>query len=82
MNYRLANGNFNFEKCALLGSQLREMFKRQQLECPYEQLQNVVTYLQKAEAFTDDLLMKASYECEPADSAHEKQNYKALKAAK
>lgn len=58
------------------------MFKWQQLECPYEQLQNVVNYLQKAEAFTDDLLMKASYECEPPDSAHEKQHYKALKGVK
>lgn len=70
------------KKCVLLGSQLRDVFQWQRWECPYEQMPNVVTYLQKSEVFTDDLLMKASYECEPPDSAHEKQHYKALKATK
>ncbi|KAH8418623.1 hypothetical protein KR222_007194 [Zaprionus bogoriensis] len=79
---KLANGCFNFEKCALLGAQLHQLHKWQRLDCPYEQLPNVVAYLQKAEAFMDDQLMKSSYECEPPDGAQQKEHYKALKAAK
>ncbi|KAM8711599.1 hypothetical protein ACLKA7_012161 [Drosophila subpalustris] len=78
----LANGFFNFEKCLLLGAQLRIFYKCQQLECPYEPIANVVAYLQKAEAFTEDALMKASYDCEPPDGTEEKGHYKTLKAAK
>ncbi|EDW01388.1 GH21412 [Drosophila grimshawi] len=78
---RLANGYFNFEKCSLLGAQLRIFNKCQRLDCPYEQLASVVTYLQKAEVFTEDLLMKSSYECESPDGADEKDHYKAMKAA-
>ncbi|TDG50614.1 hypothetical protein AWZ03_002918 [Drosophila navojoa] len=79
---RFADGSLNFEKCTLLGTQLRNFYKCQQLECPYEQLANVVAYLQKAEVFTDDGLKKASYECESPVDAGEKDHYKELKAAK
>ncbi|KAH8316337.1 hypothetical protein KR067_005235 [Drosophila pandora] len=81
-NTKLANGNLNFEKCILLGTQLRNFSKWQQLDCPYEQLPNVVSYLLKAEVLSEDLLMKASYECEPPENGEEKDHYKTLKAAK
>ncbi|XP_064543295.1 ras-GEF domain-containing family member 1C isoform X1 [Drosophila montana] len=81
-NTRLANGFFNFEKCTLLGTQLRNFYKCQQLDCPYEQVSHVVAYLQKAEVFTEEVLMKSSYECESPTGAGEKEHYKALKAAK
>ncbi|XP_062134942.1 ras-GEF domain-containing family member 1C isoform X1 [Drosophila sulfurigaster albostrigata] len=79
---KLVNGFYNFEKCALFGAQLRNFYNWQRLDCPYEQLSNVVGYLQKAEAFTADQLMKASYECEQPDGTQEKEHYKTLKAAK
>ncbi|XP_017093892.2 ras-GEF domain-containing family member 1C [Drosophila bipectinata] len=81
-NTKLANGNVNFEKCILLGAQLRNFSKWQRLECPYVQLPNVVSYLLKAEVLSEDLLMKASYECEPPENGDEKDHYKTLKAAK
>ncbi|KAH8372570.1 hypothetical protein KR009_000091 [Drosophila setifemur] len=79
---KLANGNVNFEKCILLGTQLQIFSKWQRLECPYEQMPNVISYLLKAEVLSEDLLMKASYECEPPDNGEEKDHYKTLKAAK
>ncbi|KAH8297227.1 hypothetical protein KR044_007609 [Drosophila immigrans] len=79
---KLAMGVYNFKKFALLGAQLRNFYNWQHLDCPYEQLPNLVAYLQKAEAFAEDHLMKASYECEPPDNSEEKEHYKILKAAK
>ncbi|XP_034652360.1 ras-GEF domain-containing family member 1B-B [Drosophila subobscura] len=79
---KLADGNINFEKCRLFGTQLSNFFKWQRLECPYEQVASVVAYLQKAEALSENLLMKASYECEPPDNADEKDHYKTLKSTK
>ncbi|XP_017125120.1 ras-GEF domain-containing family member 1B [Drosophila elegans] len=79
---KLANSNLNFEKCLLLGTQLRNFSKWQRLDCPYEQLANVVSYLLKTEVLSEDLLMKASYECEPPENGEEKDHYKTLKAAK
>nr|XP_016928620.1 ras-GEF domain-containing family member 1B-B [Drosophila suzukii] len=79
---KLVNGNLNFEKCLLLGTQLRNFSKWQRLDCPYEQLPNVVSYLLKAEVLAEDLLMKASYECEPPENGEEKDHYKTLKATK
>ncbi|XP_016994578.2 ras-GEF domain-containing family member 1B-B [Drosophila takahashii] len=79
---KLANGNLNFEKCLLLGSQLRSFSKWQEQICPYGQQATVVSYLLKAEVLTEDLLMKASYELEPPENGEEKDHYKTLKAAK
>ncbi|EDW32027.1 GL11435 [Drosophila persimilis] len=79
---KLADGTINFEKCRLFGTQLSNFFKWQRLDCPYEQVANVVAYLQKAEALLENLLMKASYECEPPDNAEEKDHYKTLKSTK
>lgn len=79
---RMANGLFNFEKCRLFGAQLRNFYKWQRLVCPYEQLPNVVAYVRKADAFSEDLLMKASYECEPPFVAEEKDHFKTLKSSK
>ncbi|KAH8370384.1 hypothetical protein KR093_003248 [Drosophila rubida] len=79
---KLVNGFLNFKKCALLGAQLRNFYNWQRLDCPYEQLSNMVGYLLNAEAFTENHLMKASYECETPDNAEEKEHYKTLKAAK
>ncbi|KAI8039560.1 ras-GEF domain-containing family member 1B [Drosophila gunungcola] len=79
---KLANCNLNFEKCLLLGTQLRNFSKWQQLDCPYEQVANVVSYLLKTEVLSEDFLMKASFECEPPENGEEKDHYKTLKAAK
>ncbi|EDX07507.1 GD11282 [Drosophila simulans] len=79
---KLANGYINFEKCLHLGTQLRNFGKWQRLDCPYEQLPTVVSYLLKAEVLNEDLLMKASYECEPPENGEEKDHYKTLKAAR
>nr|AAL28512.1 GM09415p [Drosophila melanogaster] len=79
---KLANGYINFEKCLHLGTQLRNFGKWQRLDCPYEQLPSVVSYLLKAEVLSEDLLMKASYESEPPETGEEKDHYKTLKAAR
>ncbi|XP_020803347.1 ras-GEF domain-containing family member 1B-B [Drosophila serrata] len=78
----LSNGKLNFEKCSLLGSHLRNFSQWQRLECPYEQVSSVVSYLLKAEVLSEDQLMKASYECEPPENGEEKDHYKTLKSAK
>ncbi|KAH8290938.1 hypothetical protein KR054_007313 [Drosophila jambulina] len=79
---KLSNGKLNFEKCSLLGAHLRNFSQWQRLDCPYEQVASVVSYLLKAEVLSEDQLMKASYECEPPESGEEKDHYKTLKAAK
>ncbi|KAH8266243.1 hypothetical protein KR038_000246 [Drosophila bunnanda] len=78
----LSNGNLNFEKCSLLGSHLRNFSQWQRLECPYEQVSSLVSYLLKAEVLSEDQLMKASYDCEPPENGEEKDHYKTLKSAK
>ncbi|XP_068144073.1 ras-GEF domain-containing family member 1B [Drosophila tropicalis] len=79
---KLANGLINFEKCFLMGSELKRFYNCQQLDCPFDQLSQIVNYLQKTEAFSEDLLMKTSYECEPPENIEEKDHFKTLKAAK
>ncbi|KAH8254827.1 hypothetical protein KR032_012430 [Drosophila birchii] len=79
---KLSNGKLNFEKCSLLGAHLRNFSQWQRLECPYEQVSSVVSYLLKTEVLSEDQLMKASYECEPPENGEEKDHYKTLKAAK
>ncbi|XP_030371265.1 ras-GEF domain-containing family member 1C [Scaptodrosophila lebanonensis] len=78
----LAGGNINFEKFIRFGTELQSFYKWQRVDCPYDQLQKVVNYLQNAETLSDDSLMKASYEYETPDGAEEKDHYKTLKAAK
>jgi len=78
---RLPNGHINFEKFWQLAKQVTEFMTWKQVTCPFEKHPKVIHYLQTGTILTENGIALSSFECEPPENAHEKERYKALKAA-
>ncbi|XP_076448653.1 ras-GEF domain-containing family member 1B-like isoform X2 [Babylonia areolata] len=77
---RQPDGNINFEKCWLLAKQVSDLIAWQQVECPYEKNNKVMTYVQTLPVFSETTLSLASYECEPPENNFERERHKQLKS--
>ncbi|CAL8114302.1 unnamed protein product [Orchesella dallaii] len=76
---KLGNGHINFDKFWQLAKQVTEVVAWQQITCPFPKVQTVINSLQTAPIFGESALCLASYECEPADNAQEKERLKYLR---
>ncbi|XP_017042259.1 ras-GEF domain-containing family member 1B [Drosophila ficusphila] len=77
---RLPNNHINFEKCSQLAKQVMEFNEWKKVNCPFEKLPNVITYLQHSAVLNENTLSMASFECEPPENTEEKDRYKTVKA--
>lgn len=77
---RLANGYINFEKFWQLAKQVNEFIGWKQVQCTFERNSSITWQLQTSTILSETELAWWSFECEPPDSAVEKDRYKALKA--
>ncbi|XP_016959390.1 ras-GEF domain-containing family member 1B [Drosophila biarmipes] len=77
---RLPNNHINFEKCSQLAKQVMEFNEWKKVKCPFEQLPNVIAYLQHSAVLNENTLSIASFECEPPENTEEKDRYKTVKA--
>ncbi|XP_054733299.1 ras-GEF domain-containing family member 1B-B [Anastrepha obliqua] len=77
---RLPNNHINFEKCSQLAKQVMEFNEWKKVTCPFEQLPNVIAYLQTSSVLNENTLSMASFECEPPENTEEKGRYKTVKA--
>ncbi|XP_016926918.1 ras-GEF domain-containing family member 1B [Drosophila suzukii] len=77
---RLPNNHINFEKCSQLAKQVMEFNEWKKVKCPFEQLPNVIAYLQHSAVLNENTLSMASFECEPPENTEEKDRYKTVKA--
>lgn len=76
----MANGYINFEKFWQLAKQVNEFIGWKQVQCTFERNSGITWQLQTSVILTETELAWWSFECEPPDSAVEKERYKALKA--
>ncbi|KAH8405362.1 hypothetical protein KR222_007069, partial [Zaprionus bogoriensis] len=77
---RLPNNHINFEKCSQLAKQVMEFNEWKKVTCPFDQLPNVIAYLQHNAVLNENTLSMASFECEPPENTEEKDRYKTVKA--
>uniref|UniRef100_A0A0A1WIQ7 Ras-GEF domain-containing family member 1B-A n=1 Tax=Zeugodacus cucurbitae TaxID=28588 RepID=A0A0A1WIQ7_ZEUCU len=77
---RLPNNHINFEKCSQLAKQVMEFNEWKKVTCPFEQMPNVIAYLQTSSVLNENTLSMASFECEPPENTEEKGRYKTVKA--
>nr|XP_036216823.1 ras-GEF domain-containing family member 1B [Bactrocera oleae]XP_036216824.1 ras-GEF domain-containing family member 1B [Bactrocera oleae]XP_036216825.1 ras-GEF domain-containing family member 1B [Bactrocera oleae] len=77
---RLPNNHINFEKCSQLAKQVMEFNEWKKVTCPFEQLPNVIAYLQTSSVLNENTLSMSSFECEPPENTEEKGRYKTVKA--
>ncbi|XP_037934272.1 ras-GEF domain-containing family member 1B [Teleopsis dalmanni] len=77
---RLPNNHINFEKCSQLAKQVMEFNEWKKVNCPFEKLPNVITFLQTSPVLNENTLSIASFECEPPENTEEKGRYKTVKA--
>lgn len=76
----MPNNHINFEKCSQLAKQVMEFNEWKKVTCPFEQLPNVIAYLQTSSVLNENTLSMASFECEPPENTEEKGRYKTVKA--
>ncbi|XP_070187302.1 ras-GEF domain-containing family member 1B-like isoform X2 [Littorina saxatilis] len=77
---RQTDGNVNFEKCWLLAKQISDFIAWQQVECPYEKNNKVMSYVQTLPVFSETTLSLASYECEQPENNYDRERHKQLKS--
>lgn len=76
----MSNNHINFEKCSQLAKQVMEFNEWKKVTCPFEQMPNVIAYLQTSSVLNENTLSMASFECEPPENTEEKGRYKTVKA--
>ncbi|XP_037779409.1 ras-GEF domain-containing family member 1B-like [Penaeus monodon] len=77
---RLPNGHINFDKFWQLAKQVTEFMAWKQVTCPFEKINEVITYLQTTHVLTETGLALASFECEGPENSYEKERLKNLKS--
>lgn len=76
---KLPNGHINFEHFWQLAKQVTDFITWKQVDCPFDKIPKVISFLQSSPVFSENNLALASYECEVPSTNQEKDHYTSLK---